>query len=449
MSRAALPRLRTHPERPRLGGRAHRKVRTLTPLAWPRGVYSDAEALRQEAHPGVIELEDVEPEVVDWLWPDRIPLGKITIVQGDPGLGKSFLTMDIAARVSRGTPMPDRTVGLQGPANVIVLGAEDGLADTIVPRLRAAGADLSRIAAITDPLAIPSDLARIADAVRAKDARLVVIDPMMAFLGAATNSNNNQDVRRALAPVKAMAEELGVAVVFVHHLNKGAGAAMYRGGGSIGINAAARSVLVVAREPGNDDPDGPRILAPVKNNLSRMPPAIAYRLQDTAHDVAVVAWGGMTNHTAEEILAPRGQTGRSDNGALSHAQGWLTDLLRHGPVKAEAVKAMARGDGIAKRTLERAKDSLGVVSRREGFGQGSTVWWVLPGHTSPTPSIDRQPEEVAMYGGTGDIWEQDLLDLPVEEDCPRSAGDPDVGVRTDNAVRATHTSEPHPGRRPR
>ena len=219
---------------------------------WSQHYFGSSDDQQPTPPDGTVRLSDVKRELVRWLWQGRIPLGKITIIQGDPGLGKSTISLDLGARVSRGLPMPDGTFGI-GPAGVLILSAEDGLSDTVRPRLEAAGADLDRVRAQTwvarpdKPPVIPSDLDAIAASIRKYDVALTIIDPMMAFLGADVGSNNNQDIRRALAPVKAMAEELGVAVVFVHHLNKGSGPAIYRGGGSIGISAAARCVLVVGK----------------------------------------------------------------------------------------------------------------------------------------------------------------------------------------------------------
>ncbi len=184
-----------------------------------------------------------------------IPLSKLTIIDGDPGLGKSVLTLDLAARVSRGVEMPDGAAGRQG--GVVLLTAEDGIRDTVVPRLDAAGADRSRVLALDlVPDAeggqqlprLPLDAPYIDAAVRRMGALLVVVDPLTAYLSERINSHRDQDCRRALWPLTKLAEETGAAVVVVRHLNKGnASNPLYRGGGSIGIIGAARSGLLVAR----------------------------------------------------------------------------------------------------------------------------------------------------------------------------------------------------------
>jgi hypothetical protein len=201
-------------------------------------------------------LSGVEPEKVTWLWPSWLALGKLALMDGDPGLGKSAMTLDLAARVSVGKVFPD---GAEcEPAGVVLLSAEDGLADTIRPRLDAAGADTSKIlslATVPDKdghdrlLSIPEDLALIEKGIGRVGARLVVVDPLMAFLSNDTNSHRDQDVRRALAPLASLAERTGASVLVVRHLNKAAANnPLYRGGGSIGIIGAARMAFVVHRE---------------------------------------------------------------------------------------------------------------------------------------------------------------------------------------------------------
>ena len=215
------------------------------------------------ASPVGVLLSTVSPEKVEWFWQGRIPRGKLTVVDGDPGTGKSTLTLDLTARASRGMAMPTGN-GEREPVGVVILSGEDGLADTIVPRLLAAGADLDRILALTEvpilsgggsrPPVLPDDLDLIRQAIGRVQASLVVIDPLMAFLTSDTNSHRDQDIRRVLFQVAALAEETGVAVVVVRHLNKSnTGPALYRGGGSIGIIGAARSGLLVAVDPDDEE----------------------------------------------------------------------------------------------------------------------------------------------------------------------------------------------------
>jgi hypothetical protein len=332
-----------------------------------------------------ILLSTVQPERVEWLWRDRIPLGKLTIIDGDPGLGKSVLTLDLAARVSRGLAMPDGSPGRQG--GVVLLSAEDGLADTIRPRLDAADADCERILALDSVLAeggqgkerrlpvLPLDVSYLAAAVKRVGALLAVVDPLTAFLGAEVNAHRDTDIRRALFQLVRLAEETGAAVVVVRHLNKGMGSnPLYRGGGSIGIIGAARSGLLVAKDP--DNPDR-RVLASTKCNLAKLPASLAFDLTPADNGALRIGWMGESPQTAESLLAaPRDD---EDRDAVHEAVEVLRSILDGGPVPAEEAKKEARKAGIAERTLLRAKDLLAVKSRKAGFAGN---WkWFLPNQT--------------------------------------------------------------------
>ncbi|CAN5794626.1 hypothetical protein BH24ACT25_BH24ACT25_04750 [soil metagenome] len=207
------------------------------------------EQLPRVQHPadGVssISFEDIEPEAIGWLWPGYVPLGMLTLLVGDPGLGKSLLTCELAARTSR------------AGGSVLLASAEDSKGATVRPRLEAADADLGRVYSISlrrdgveEGIALPDDVAELEQLVVDRAARLVVIDPLMAHLPEAVNSWRDQSVRRALAPLHRMAEAHGCAVLVVAHLNKDRqGHALYRTGGSVGIPAAVRSALLLARDP--------------------------------------------------------------------------------------------------------------------------------------------------------------------------------------------------------
>jgi len=370
----------------------------------------------QVPEPGarVVRLADVTPERVRWLWPGRLPLGKLVVLDGDPGVGKSALTLDWAARVSTGSPWPDRAPCPQG--DVLLLSAEDGLADTIRPRLDAAGADPARVHALTEvvtlgdqgqalarPPVIPADLHLAEDVISGHGVRLALIDVLMAYLSGEVNSNKDQDVRRALHAMASMADRTGCCIVAVRHLNKTSGAsAMYRGGGSIGIIGAARSALIAAADP--DDEEGRRrILAPVKVNIAAMPPALAYQLvPDDLHGCARVQWLGGSDQTASGLLgdpaAAEERTERDE--AAEWLTGWLTD--RDGESTAAEAFRAARADGISERTLKRARARAGVTSQRQGFAGGS-VWRLSPsgphsGHSGHAP----EPGPDGPDGGPND-----------------------------------------------
>lgn len=357
-------------------------------------------------------LADVEPEYVKWLWPGRIPLGKLTVLDGDPGLGKSALTLDIAARITTGRHMPDdSTPDIEEPAGVVLLTAEDGLADTIRPRLDAMGADTTRIRAfegvldvdgsLTLPM-IPHHVDVLADIVRDLGALLVVIDPIMAYFSGSTNSYRDQDVRRALTPISSLADATGASVLVVRHPNKAAGSSpLYRGGGSIGIIGAARSGLLIAKDPDDDDR---RILAVTKSNLSKPVPALAFRLEETENGVARVVWDGATDHTAAQLLNM--PTDTEERGAMNDAAAFLRDVLAVGPMPAKEVQREARNSGISDMTLRRARSRVGVVTQRSGFGSGGSWMWSLPQRCS-SESIDDHFKDVITNDHDDHLWSVD------------------------------------------
>jgi hypothetical protein len=339
----------------------------------------------------VTRLSDVQSELVRWLWPGRIPLGKLSILDGDPGLGKSLLTLDLAARVSTGREMPDGgSSDLAGPAGVLLLTAEDGLADTIRPRAEAAGADCSRILALEAvreirasvrsgsgpepevrerPPAL-SDIPAITAAIRQADVRLVIVDPLMAFIPAGLDTHRDAEIRVLLRGLARLAEDTGVAVLLVRHLTKANGGnALYRGGGSIGIIGAARSGLLVARDP--NDPEL-RVLAVTKSNLAAPSTALAYRVTGDAYDPPRVSWEGATAHSVGELL---GHSLPEKPNMLDQAKTFVLEALAAGPRAASEVAQEAAAAGVAAITLRRAREALQVETRRD-----AERWiWVLPG----------------------------------------------------------------------
>jgi hypothetical protein len=364
----------------------------------------DADALLDELHAqparhppdpadlvSLVRLADVRPERIDWLWPGYLARGKLHVIDGDPGLGKSTLTTDLAARVTTGTSWPDGQPGCP-PGGVVLLSAEDGLADTIRPRLDAAGADGERAVALTgvrylDPEAgevlermpsLPGDVTRIRYSVEQVGAALVVIDPLMAYLGGDVNSYRDQDVRRALAPLSAMAEATGAAVILVRHLTKGGGSnAIYRGGGSIGIIGAARIGFTVARDP---DDEHRVIVAGTKANIATMPPSLAYRLTGAPeHGCARLEWEPTpVAHTAMDLLSAATETS-DERSERRDAADWLRCYLTEeggSAAVAEILKA-AKAEGISDRTLRRARSTVGATAHRNGFPARS-VWEIDP-----------------------------------------------------------------------
>lgn len=342
----------------------------------------------------VVQLADVVRERVEWLWQGRIPLGKLTVIDGDPGLGKSTLTLDLAARVSRGAPMPDGSSGVRG--GVVLLTAEDGLADTVKPRLEAAGCDPSMVCAITgirtasdpdeyaSPITLPEDIRYMHEEIIASRAKLVIIDPIMAFLGQGANSWKDQDIRRTLAELAAVAAATGAAIVLVRHLTKAVGSsAIYRGGGSIGIIGAARSGLLVAGDP---DDENKRILASVKNNLAPRPVSLTFEFE-TVGGSSRIKWLGESKRSADDLV----QVVPGAAGPTTAAEAFLAELLADGPMPRKEILAEMANRGCNDRATERAAKKLGIVRNSQGFGAEKQATWSLA-HIPPPPAITDTPE---------------------------------------------------------
>jgi hypothetical protein len=314
-------------------------------------------------------MSDMPTTPTDWLWQLRIPLGELTVLDGDPGVNKSSVTLDLAARVSTGSAIPGEKKALPH-GGVLLLVAEDSLQKTVPFRLKAAGADMSRIAALNESLTIPADLPAIEEATRRTRARLLVIDPLMAFLG--RDANNDQKVRQALMPLRALAERTNMAVILVRHMNKSGGRhSLYRGSGSIGIIGTTRSGLLIAKHP---DDRNMRVLCQTKSNLGPIAPSLLFEPVMDESGVVRIEWRGECDYTADDLLKP--SSGHEDK--LENARTFLLETLADGRVEQAKVMAMAAKAAIAWRTVERAKEVLGVVSRRQGWGPGSKCLWELP-----------------------------------------------------------------------
>jgi hypothetical protein len=365
------------------------------------------EMLAPPRRPVSVCVSDVEPERVSWLWPGRIPFGKLTVLDGDPGTGKSTLTLELASRVSNGGPMPDGAMSEKpGKAGVVLVSAEDGAGDTIRPRLDAAGADVTRVHLLTDvddiddegtrrrrPWTMPRDIDMLGALILSVGARLVIIDPMNAVLSTKVDAYRDQDVRVALAPLARVAQETGAAIVLVRHLTKGGGSnALYRGGGSIGIIGAARSGLLVAPDP-NDEAGTRRVLAVTKANLATQATSLAYELVPAEeHVCARVRWLGESSHTSSSLLVP--PPSKEERTAADEAVEFLRDALANGPRPAKELFSDARDAGHSKRTIERAKREIGVQSVKSGIDTG---WlWTLG---EERHAVGRQPTTPSELGG--------------------------------------------------
>jgi hypothetical protein len=374
------------------------------------------------AQPVLVRLADVQPEPVTWLWPGRVAAGKLALLVGDPGLGKSWISLDVAARISAGLAWPDG--GSVSAGSVLLLSAEDGVADTIRPRLDALGGDATQVHHLAvlrtgerERAVQLTDVATLELAIHRIHARLMIIDPISAYLGS-TDSHRDAEVRGLIAPLAALAERTGAAILGIMHLAKDRQQpAIYRAVGSIAFAAAARLVLAVAADPDREDR---RIMASVKSNLSTPPAALAYRL-----DAGRVVWEAEPVADADvDALLAGPALGRQER---RDAEAWLSVLLAEGPMRVPMVQTTARKAGLAWRTVERAKCRLDVeATRMGGVAGGGQWWWRLPPAKAATASMNTAntatPPDVAVLASTR------AISIEKPESTPKTATRGDVAA---------------------
>ncbi len=332
----------------------------------------------------LINMETVEVEQIEWLLYPFIPFGKVTIIQGDPGEGKTTMVLQIIAKLTRGEPIllkqqsqkeaqKDSKENLKQkvlsqdnpiqPVNVIYQTAEDGLGDTIKPRLLAAGADCSRVQVIDDreqPLTMLD--VRLEEAIMQTKARMVVLDPIQGFLGTDVDMHRANEIRPLMKRVAVLAEKYHCAIILIGHMNKNSnGKSSYRGLGSIDFQAAARSVLIVGRL--KDEPET-RVMCHVKSSLAPEGKSVAFRLdKETGFQ-----WIGEYDISADDLLSgdARGQKSRI-------AKEFLLDILADGGMAQKKIEEEASKQGIKKKTLRNAKQELEIDSVK----RGNQWFWIL------------------------------------------------------------------------
>ena len=332
----------------------------------------------------MINMESVKVEQIEWLLYPFIPFGKVTIIQGDPGEGKTTMVLQIIAKLTRGEPIllnkksqkeaqQDSEENLKQevlsqdnsiqPVNVIYQTAEDGLGDTIKPRLLAAGADCSRVLVIDDreqPLTMVD--VRLEEAIMQTKARMVVLDPIQGFLGAEVDMHRANEIRPLMKRVSVLAEKYHCAIILIGHMNKNSnGKSSYRGLGSIDFQAAARSVLIVGRL--KDEPET-RVMCHVKSSLAPEGKSVAFRLdKETGFQ-----WIGEYDISADDLLSgdARGQKSRI-------AKEFLLDILADGGMAQKKIEEEANKQGIKKKTLRNAKQELEIDSVK----RGNQWFWIL------------------------------------------------------------------------
>lgn len=352
-----------------------------------------AESNQQEAAaddgpvPQIMHVDQVVPEPIDWLWRPYLARGKLHMLDGDPGVRKSYAMLSLAAQLSRGIPLGsgDGAAPAGPPGLTLLLPGEDDLADTIRPRLDTLQADATRIKAVTgvvhqgkdSPLWLDeSGVIALEKAIKLIAPDLVIIDPLVAFLGARLDMNRSNEVRAMLRPLADLAKRYNCAVVALRHLTKAFSLhALYRGQGSIDFSAHARSALLMGKDP--EDPDR-SILVPIKTNIGLLGHAQALRLTGEGRDTRLV-WEGAVEVTSDDLLGGAEGEGHS---ARKEAEDFLLDRLAGAAASAAGLLKEARAAGIAEATLKRAKTRLRLHAQRHGVPGGKPgdgIWtWELP-----------------------------------------------------------------------
>jgi putative DNA primase/helicase len=366
-------------------------IATRTP-AMPARLEESAPAGEYARDVSLIKASDLEPEAITWLWPGWLAAGKMHILAGAPGTGKTTIALSLAATLTSGGRWPDGT--LAEPGNVAIWSGEDDPRDTLVPRLLLMGADLSRVFFIGDILENGErrafDPGRDIEVLRRKladvgNVRLLVIDPIVSAVSG--DSHKNAEVRRGLQPLADLARAARCALLGITHFTKGTTGRepVERLNGSIAFGALARIVMVAARrrEEGEDGRTV-RFLARVKSNLGRDDGGFEYDLHQAELEThpgvfsTAVAWGRAIEGNARELLAEAEAGPDDEGGTRAEAERFLADLLADGPLPVKAIKADADGAGFSWATIRRAQKALGIEAVKEGgfFGKTTKQQWV-------------------------------------------------------------------------
>ncbi len=311
----------------------------------------------------LITMSEVEVEPVRWLWYPYIPYGKITLIQGDPGDGKTTFVLAVAALLTNGKPMPETEDIAAEPMTVIYQTAEDGLADTIKPRLEEVGADCSRVIVIDEnEQALTLSDERIERAIIKTGAKLMILDPLQAYLGVDVDMHRANEIRPIFKALAAVAERTGCAIIIIGHMNKANGTkGVYRGLGSIDIAAAVRSILLVGRDKENENT---RIMAHIKSSLAPEGCPIAFELDKDSG----FRWIGCYDINVDDLL--NGTRPDREQTKEMQALSLITEMLRENDLPCNEIYKRLLEHGISNRTVQNAKQTAAIRSYKKG-----AVWY--------------------------------------------------------------------------
>ena len=392
MERRLVPFLPSQPE-PIVVPEQQPQGRRLKPSTWfkNRGLPAVKPQLLSStsARAGVVPLSTVPEGLIEWIWKPYIPRGAVTLVDGDPASGKSWLTLAIAAPITKGTKMPFGAPPVPGgPQRVLVLSKEDDPGKVMKRRARAVGANDANLLVfeVDTPRSKvklnDEGIAWINDMITEHNPALVIIDPLVSFTGKDLDMNRSNEVRDMMDPLAELASRHNIGMLVVRHLRKGAGKAIHAGQGSMDYVAGARSQLTVARP----DEDGPSIMAHGKDSWAKKGRALSYEI---IGDGERFNWIGPVDITADELANEDHGKRRRD---IEVAKDFLREALARGPIPSEALLEGAKANGISERTLKRARRVLGVVSTQPPGGAG----WV-----SQLPEGPDQGRGPRRAGGQG------------------------------------------------
>ncbi len=330
----------------------------------------------------MVRLSEVESRQVQFLWYPYFPIGKLCIIAGLPGAGKSWIAMALTTSVTTGGPLPtafpSRQDSVRGPGNVLYFTTEDGLADTLRERLAGMGADLTRVMAFDEPVTLDAEgMSWVYEQAERHQPKLIVIDPMQSYMGTKLDMHRSNETRPFFHGLKTLAEEFDCVISINGHTSKSAanGHAVHALLGSVDIAGAARSILLVGTDAEESNPQDLLLvggMAHIKSNVGPLGPSVGFRVEKGSY-----AWTGPCHMTAVEIL---GSASNAAHSPREEAEEFLRVSLAGGRRPTKEILEEAKEQGVAERTLKRAKRDLNVRAGRHSAGnKGSGQWyWELP-----------------------------------------------------------------------